>query len=169
MQVFYVDEEPHKAAQFLCDSHVRKQTTESGQILSTAIRTLLKNNPVDFGNLCKSYNPNHPIMKWAGYSFENFHWLYHHYLALLQEFGFRTGKVHGSIQRLNDIRKFYYFLAQHKNTLFAHKEFKEPLCIKYEDCIIEDDSVESYRTYYRKHKLRFAKWTEREIPEWIYE
>lgn len=169
MQIFYVHEDPYEAAHFLCDAHIRKQTVETAQILSTAIRTLLKDDVVDMSGLYKSYNPNHPIMKWAGYSFDNFHWAYFHFLALLQEYSYRTGKIHGSLKGLPEIRKFYYHIFQHKEILFHNKGFKAPLCGIDIDCIVPDDEVESYRRYYKAHKLWFAKWTRREVPEWVFE
>lgn len=40
MNIFYLDEDPVKAAQYMCDKHVVKMIVESAQILSTAHRVL---------------------------------------------------------------------------------------------------------------------------------
>jgi hypothetical protein len=44
--------------------------------------------------------------------------------------------------------------------------FTEPPQAMPEDAKVPGDSIAAYRNYYKKHKVRFAKWTNREIPSW---
>lgn len=46
MNIFYLDEDPRKAASYLCDEHM-KMLLESAQMLSTAVRVLLPNHDHD--------------------------------------------------------------------------------------------------------------------------
>jgi hypothetical protein len=36
-----------------------------------------------------------------------------------------------------------------------------------EDCKIPGDSIASYKKYYIEKKAHFAKWTNRQIPNWF--
>lgn len=38
-----------------------------------------------------------------------------------------------------------------------------------DDCKIPGQTIESYRRYYIEHKVRFARWTKRQIPSWFTE
>ena len=56
MQLFILDRDPEKAAQMLCDSHLRKMCLETAQILSSVLylqgKSLADGMP----------NPYHPIL-----------------------------------------------------------------------------------------------------------
>ena len=47
-------------------------------------------------------------------------------------------------------------------------EFTEPTPAmgSHPQCIVEGDSITSYRNYYREAKRDFAVWSTRDIPEW---
>ena len=50
----------------------------------------------------------------------------------------------------------------------SDSEFTQPTpAMKaYPECIVEGDSIQSYRNFYRADKREFAKWTKRDKPEW---
>ena len=156
MQIFFVDEDPYKAAQALHDIHVRKQIVETAQILSTNLRLMFDGEIVD--ELYKSYNPNHPVTKWARESYNNFMWTYYHFRALLEEYSYRTGKIHKSYEKYSILK----WLIHNKinKDIFPKKEITPLLAVKDAACIISNDPVETYRNYYRKHKLFFETWGE---------
>jgi hypothetical protein len=52
-----------------------------------------------------------------------------------------------------------------KNIDIRLKETKMPECMP--DHCKTDSVPESYRKYYREEKKSFAKWTNREVPEWF--
>ena len=37
----------------------------------------------------------------------------------------------------------------------------------YPQCIVEGDTIQSYRNYYIEAKAYFAKWSKRTTPEWF--
>jgi hypothetical protein len=41
-----------------------------------------------------------------------------------------------------------------------------PAMKQYPQCIIENNSVESYRNFYWEAKRDFAKWSNRDKPDW---
>jgi hypothetical protein len=45
--------------------------------------------------------------------------------------------------------------------------FTEPTPAMPEDCKISGDSIASYKKYYIEKKKHFAKWTNRETPQWF--
>jgi hypothetical protein len=83
MNIFLLDSNIKKCAQYHCDKHVVKMILESAQILSTVLRL----NGVDQGY--KTTHANHPCTLWAGKSFSNWKWLRELASALNKEYRFR--------------------------------------------------------------------------------
>ena len=42
-----------------------------------------------------------------------------------------------------------------------------PAMQHYPQCIVQGDSIQSYKNYYNEAKAYFAKWSKREQPEWF--
>jgi len=86
-------------------------------------------------------------------------WLYQLARELNNEYRYRYEhhKDHKSIGVLNQLSGMTY--ERKGLTIFAQ--------VMPEEYKIENDPVQAYRTYYRKEKMGFAKWTRREIPSWI--
>lgn len=91
MNIFITDECPAKSAQSLPNVLVNKMIVESCQLLSTA-HIILDNKQVAM----KSTHANHPCSVWARANTDNYLWLFNHFVALLSEYNFRTGKIHKS-------------------------------------------------------------------------
>ncbi|WP_197711011.1 hypothetical protein [Chromatium okenii] len=98
-------------------------------------------------------------MLWVEHSFENFLWLKNLALALNTEYRFRFEKEvdHRSIGVLNAIANYRY--ASQGLTAFA-----QAMPDQYK---IQGDAVAAYRQFYIGEKMRFAKWSKRNVPEWI--
>ena len=150
MNIFVLDKDPTKAAQYMCDKHIPKMILETAQLLCSAY----DDAPY------KRTHYNHPCAVWTRQSQNNYSWLILHGYALQEEYFKRYGKRHKSF----DVIVWCYENRQRLNiadlglTSFA-------LCMP--DQYKVGDVVESYRQYYRLGKT-FAKWDRLgNRPEWM--
>lgn len=161
MNIFVLDTDPVKAAQMMCDKHVVKMVLETAQILSTVMAEIF---PSDMWY--KPTHRNHPCVKWASESYENFRWLYYHGWALKEEYAYRYGKRHKSTDILNEVR---WLLNTDLRSTFSEIARTPFVLAMPDDCKL-DDPVVSYRLYYMKHKSGIATWKKnRPKPEWYHE
>ena len=65
MNIFMLDKDPVKAAQYHCDKHVVKMILETGQLLSTAWRMIDGDEFADSRGMYKCTHKNHPSAVWA--------------------------------------------------------------------------------------------------------
>jgi hypothetical protein len=162
MNIFYVDKSPQLAAQALCDKHVVKMILETAQLLSSNIPETLRDTlpkPLVF---YKKTHYNHPCTIWTRTSEENFNWVIAHGLALAGEYQFRYGKIHKSLSVILSV------VQATKLITFPSKQFTSP-ALAMPDEYKTSDPVESYRNYYKLHKLTTIQcnWTKRERPQWL--
>lgn len=99
MNIFYLDEDPKIAAVYQYNKHVVKMILESAQMLCTAHHCIMGD---DADVPYKMAHKNHPSTIWARQSGENYAWLYHHMMALGEEYSVRYGKKHLSITKCED-------------------------------------------------------------------
>lgn len=151
MNIFVLDNDPIQAAKFHCDKHL-KMILESGQMLSTCIRTL----GIDDNFLYKKFNPNHPCNLWLMESRENVKWLLDMCNQLGQENINRTGKVHKSMSVIRYSEQYIDLFPNKPLTKFKFAMFPQ---------FITDDPIHSYRMYYAAAKFHFAKW-KTNMPYW---
>jgi hypothetical protein len=150
MNIFVLDSDPVKAAEYQCDKHVVKMILETAQMLCTAIHETGGNAHY------KSTHRNHPCTIWARKSKGNFAWLKTHGLALCKEYNKRYGKVHKSqavIEECLDLT-----IPDGCKTNFA---------LAMPDYCKVDNVVDSYRNYYLKEKSNIAKWKLGNKPDWF--
>ena len=177
MNIFYLDRDPVKAAEFHCDSHAVKMVLETAQLLSTAHRVLDGQKVITKnkrgGKLTtwifedqelesryyKSCHTAHPSSKWTRDSLANYQWLLKLFFALGEEFEKRYKKEHLSILKLRDV------LDTPPMNIPFNRQFTEPTPAMPEYCKIPNDSLASYRNYYIKEK-HFAEWKYSETPKW---
>jgi hypothetical protein len=160
MNIFVLDTDPVKAAQYQHDKHVVKMVLESTQLLSTAHWLNGSAN-----GIYKPTHTHHPSTIWAAASLQNYQWLARHAIALSKEYTKRYGKEHKC----------------HSHILYLEKEPPAkipnigltPFVIaidrkKYGHCIVPNDPVASYRNYYREAKLGMSGWNKgTPQPSWI--
>ncbi|MFT5721599.1 MAG: hypothetical protein ACI9W6_001915 [Motiliproteus sp.] len=153
MNIFILDNDIEKCAQYHCDQHVIKMILESVQLLCTAL------NKKGFGTPYKSTHSNHPCVLWVEESYDNYLWLRDLAFALNEEYKYRYDKLfdHKSIAVLTEIST-YSFASSGLTT------FPQAMPDQYK---VSNDPVLAYRNFYRGDKSRFAKWTKRSIPEWF--
>lgn len=152
MNIFILDNDIQKCAQYHCDQHVVKMILESVQLLCTALNK--KGNSTPY----KSTHIHHPCVIWVERSFDNFIWLKDLAIALNDEYRFRFEKDsdHKSILVLNEISKYCYDSR-------GLTEFAQAMPDMYK---VPGDAVTAYRQFYLGEKMGFAKWTKRKTPDW---
>ena len=153
MNIFVLDNDIKKCAQYHCDQHVVKMILESVQMLCTAL------NKKGFTTPYKSTHVKHPCVLWVEQSFENFLWLKKLAVALNDEYQFRyeKGSSHKSIAILSEISN-----CEYEN--LGLTEFAQAMPNEYK---VPGDAVKAYRQFYVGEKMGFAKWTKRNTPRWV--
>jgi len=178
MNIFFLDKDPKICATMHCDKHVVKMIIEYAQLLSTAHRVLdgvktvtqtankrkytryvLSNNLEN--RLYKSTMINHPSAQWARKGRYNYIYLYDLWKYLCDEYTHRYGKVHITYTKLKDV------LSLVPTNIPAVPFFDPPPAMShFPICIVPNNSLYSYYNYYIVAKSYFAKWTNRNTPEW---
>lgn len=159
MNIFYVDKDPIRAADALCDKHVVKMVLESAQILSTAahLRGLVREHrqPV-----YKPTHVKHPCVLWATENGRAYLWLTRHALALASEYRYRYFKEHASLRVIDNCAGMQAMFGKDR---MSWKEPPQCMPEKYKG----PDAVKAYRQYYIKEKAHIARWEHgREPPRW---
>lgn len=177
MNIFQLDLNPTKAAEYHCDRHVVKMILEYSQLLSTAHRILdgtEQESRTKTGRrattwrlederesiLYKATHINHPSAIWARESTGNYQWLQSLLVAVCSEYTYRYGKVHkcerdGLVSRLAS------------PPLNIKTSDITPLRLAMPDEYRLSDPVEAYRKYIRLGKPHLHAWKKRPVPEWI--
>lgn len=153
MNIFILDENPTKCAQYHVDRHVVKMITETAQILSTAYYYTNEEDRAPY----KLTHKNHPSCKWARESLDNWLWLQNLGIELYIEYQHRYGnKQHKSGE---------YILNMTPPNLEKTGMTKFPLAMPNE--YKNDNPIRAYRNYYKYGKQHLFKWKNRQKPEWI--
>lgn len=164
MNIFFVDYDPCKAAQALCNKHVIKQVLESAQMLSTAQHVMGYGMDSSESDFYSKTHMNHLCNKWIRESYQNYKWLLTHAISLCTEYTFRYNK-------------------QHKSSIVIFAACNFPLGFDYTNHVLtppaqampdeykDTDPVKAYRRYYIEDKMKNidCRWTKRPKPEWINE
>jgi hypothetical protein len=152
MNIFYLDEDVKKCAEYHCDKHCIKMILETAQLLASAHWVSGSSAPY------KLTHKNHPSAVWTRQSLSNYRWLCQLGLALCKEYTHRYEKIHKTqevitwlINNLPDIEDIG-FIEPPKAMADSYKL---------------ETAVASYRNYYQIAKSRFATWKRRPIPDWF--
>ena len=175
MNIFILDLDVKKSAQYHVDKHVVKMILETAQLLcgvhhmtlqvtpqvdplSNPLSNRLSTDQATAQVPYKLSHKNHPCSIWARESMSNYLYLCEIGLALCDEYTYRYGKRHKS----QDVIEW---CIMNKPNI-SDKGFTEPAKAMPEEYKV-DDVVESYRNYYRGAKKDFATWKMRSVPEWF--
>lgn len=180
MNLFILDNDPDKNAEYHIDKHVGKMQLEAAQLLATTlwIDKLLgfiprKLNSDELGILraemanlppieertfvrYKAMSPNHPCAIWVRSSLSNYIWTQVYVQTLNDETIWRGNKSHAScaeVLRMGDPTR----LPDMGLTPFAQA---------MPDAYKNVDAVHAYRTYYRMDKAAISSWKKRGEPDW---
>lgn len=150
MNIFILDTDKTKCAQYHLDRHVVKMILEYAQLLSTACR----HTGLDVGY--RSTHINHPCSKWVRESKDNWLWLRDLSTELNREYTHRYGKSHKSYDVIKSLP--VPNLPDKGLTKFA---------LAMPDEYKVSDPVQSYRNYYNGGKVKIATWKNRNKPYWF--
>ena len=154
MNLFPLDSDLTKCAEYTVDRHCVKILLEDCQVLSNCY-------PQDIA-LYKHTHKNHPMSIWVQESLSNFNWAIQYGLALSAEYSFRYNKIHKCHSVLEYYRNFQPKLKDIGPT-------RMPRCFgEFKGKIPEtDDVVNDYRLYYKLAKNHLFHWKNRNVPEWL--
>jgi len=182
MNLFNLDNDLDKCAEYHVDKHVNKMQLEAAQILCTNViidhllgyvpRLLTKEENAALSEYRKEnkelpmeerfvpYLPchqNHPSTVWCRTSLENFYWTHCYANALGSESHYRYGTTHKSLTVINNLPEPKYM----KDIGFTTFGLAMPDQLKD-----YDDPIGSYRKFYMLDKATFASWKHRDKPYW---
>ena len=152
MNIFILDKEVEKCAEYHCDKHVIKMILESAQMLSAVVRL----NGHDIGY--KLTHKNHPCTIWARESLSNYNWLVRLTRLLNYEYRYRYDK---------DINHKSYDLVKTLPIPDLPDIGLTPFAQAMPDQYKNKNAVKAYRDYYINEKSSFLTWTKRKKPKWI--
>ena len=159
MNIFFLDEDVKKCAQYHVDKHVVKMILETAQLLCGVHHMTVHDTIHDTGQVpYKLSHKNHPCSIWCRESLSNYLYLCELGLELCKEYTYRYGKRHKS----QDVIE--WCLINKPN--IPDIEFTEPAKAMPDEYKVKS-VVESYRNYYIGAKSGFAIWKNREKPFWF--
>ena len=156
MNIFVLDEDVKKCAEYHNDKHVVKMILETAQILC-GVHHMTNGSTEDVPY--RLSHKNHPCSIWARENMSNYLWLCELGLELCKEYTHRYEKRHKS----QDVIE--WCLINKPN--LPENSFTEPPKAMPDEYKV-DDVVQSYRNYYIGEKASFSKWKKRNTPSWFF-
>jgi hypothetical protein len=180
MNLFYLDDDLDKCAEYHIDPHVGKMQLEAAQLLTTTvwidkhlgfIPRKLTSEELGVINDFKSREPhidsrtftrylpthiNHPSAIWVRSSLEHYYWTVNYVNALNAETMYRGNKSHASCAEVNRMPE---------PTRLPDKGWVPPT-LAMPDKLKSSDHIASYRMFYMLDKWPFASWKVRGKPHW---
>jgi GR25 family glycosyltransferase involved in LPS biosynthesis len=157
MNIFFLDDDVNKCAEYHVDKHVVKMILELGQLMCTALNHKAGSQITPY----KTTHLNHPCSIWVRESLENFMFTYELMHALNREYKHRYGKddhkTAVKLSGLDEIAKKFYDATK-----------RTPFRLAMDDIYkVSADPIECYREYYRKGKTKLHVWSKRNPPDWL--
>ena len=150
MNIFYLDSDPIVAARVQYNKHVVKMILESAQMLCTAHHHYAELYDYQTFVPYKKAHYNHPSSIWCRQNSRQYYWLFHHMLALGDEYTKRYNKKHLSITKCFDA------LKNCPVGMPLGGEFNEPPQCMPDEYKVEGDSIKAYWNYYIGEKYIVA-------------
>ena len=177
MNIFILDLDPEKCAEYHCNKHLVKMITEHNQILGSIaytargvhrktditpefIEKTFKGFPRKENGKPHPYGigyRNHPCTQWAGKTLDNYRWLCTLTAYMCKEYTRRYGRKHAGEEICS------WYASNHPELPITGMT---PFALAMPEDYKSKDAVKSYRDYYIKYKSGFAKWPEGTIPSW---
>jgi hypothetical protein len=153
MNIFILDTDIQKCAEYHADQHVVKMILESTQMLCTVLNENGMEAPY------KSTHIHHPCTIWTRSSLANWKWLRSLVENLNQEYKFRFNH-----RRDHSSAAVARRLPEPPIEDAGLTEFAQAMPDVYR---IPGNAVMAYRRFYIAEKSRFATWTKRHVPDWF--
>jgi hypothetical protein len=155
MNIFVLDLDTKKCAEYHNNSHCIKMILETAQLLCGVHH--VTNSTVDIPY--KLSHKNHPCAIWVRECVENYVWLCDLGLSLCEEYSYRYGKRHKS----QDVIEWCII---NKPNLRINGDITTFALAMPDDCKV-NNVVDSYRKYYITHKKSLGIWKNRKEPDWF--
>lgn len=158
MNIFFLDKDPVKSAEYHVTRHVSKIAIEANQLLSVCYNG---EHPYEMGTAHR----NHPMALWIRKTRGNFDYIVSYVEALCEECKFRGYKYEKNLHVLNFCRN-----NSPTNLESNSSEFTDPpRCFGPFKGVIEEtnDIVADYRNYYVVGKQHLKHYKNREVPDWF--
>lgn len=153
MNIFYLDSNPVRCANYHNDKHVVKMILEYAQLLCSVHH--LRGVPDE--KLYRLTHQNHPSAVWVRSANAHYDWLYALFIALCDEYTYRYGKTHLTYQKL---------ATRLKDCPFDDDlPFVPPPQVMPDEFKMED-TVLAYQNYYKNGKSNLLIYTKRGMPSW---
>jgi hypothetical protein len=152
MNIFYLDSNPRKCAQYHNNKHVVKMILETAQLLCGSHWATGGEAPY------KLSHKNHPCSIWVRDDLNNYLWLCELGINLCWEYKHRYGKTHKSYDII------LWCCDNHPR--IPNNQFTPP-ALAMPDVYKEKCHVQSYRNYYMGEKRDFSSWKYRDVPSWF--
>jgi hypothetical protein len=177
MNIFVLDTDTQKCAEYHCNKHLVKMITEHNQILgsiaytargrhrkseitSDFIEGTFKGFPRSLDGKPHPYGigyKNHPCTQWAAKTLDNYRWLCDLTMQMCYEYTRRYGRKHAG----EEICRWYG--TNHPELPIIGMT---PFALAMPESCKGPDAVKAYRKYYKEYKAAFAKWPEGKTPNW---
>lgn len=154
MNIFFLDNNPKQCAIYHNNKHCIKQLLESSQLLCGVHHVVGTQTDIPY----KLSHKNHPCAIWARESLSNYLYLCELGLELCNEYTYRYGKRHKSLEVI------MWCISNRPN--IPDIGFTEPARAMPDEYKVKS-VVQSYRNYYIGAKSGFANWKNREVPFWF--
>lgn len=164
MNLFILDTNPEKCAEYHCDKHVVKMPTETAQMISFVYhdKELWQNNIPDCIMGFSKTHYKHPCSIWIRESLSNFKFACQLGLALYEEYQYRYNKP-DKHQRCRNIFQF----ALDNPPAIQDKGLTDFALAMDEKYIKYKSAVKNYREYYISGKSHLLNYTKRQKPNFI--
>lgn len=178
MNIFFLDIDPVKCAQYHCNSHVVKMITEHAQMMSMAIwyhdvpqamRLYAEGHIMNAPAHVTGKKPRndshlmHPCTMWVRESKKHFDWLKIMSFELSHEYYHRFGRFHNPPRHHSS---YINCIAHLDSSNIPDNPWEQPPQAMPEE-YRGMDAAEAYKRLYGEDKIRFAEWSNRDVPEWM--
>jgi hypothetical protein len=153
VNIFILDYDQQKCAEYMCDKHIVKMLLESVQLLCVAY---YYTSQPELSPYRLTHN-NHPCSVWVKQSLSNWIWLMELSESIYEEYQFRyNNKIHKSGELLN-------FLPVPNLIDIGITEFAQAMPEQYK----QSNTIQVYRNYYKHEKKHLFRYTKRNIPDFL--
>lgn len=186
MNLFKLDDDLDKCAEYHIDKHVGKMQLECAQMMCTnhwidyllgyvprkltpeehlKLKVFMKmQRPLTMGNRIFPYlacHHNHPSTVWMRESVANYEWAFCYAHALSIEQAYRTGGSHKSFEVIRNLPELIHMKD------VGETPFKLAMTDNMPRGLVDPDHpVWSYRNFYMLDKASISSWKGREKPPW---
>ncbi len=153
MNIFYLDQDVQKCADYHCDKHVVKMILEYAQLLCSAVWISGQEAP---------YRPTHikhPCALWVSRSLSNWRWLKKLAEALNQQYRYRFGH--------NTDHRSWSIIQSLKEPNIPDLGITERPQVMPEKYRVAEDPVKAYRQFYLAEKQALLQWRKVGVPIWV--